>query len=110
MLFLGRRPTIRRLLPTPFQLCLHGQNLNRLLLQKRKRRVIERENKKGKFDDSCRKSLEKTFESDLDHSDKIIKTAERIEDSPPSTIYAPVYKNEMSLTPLRPVFCRQFFE
>lgn len=34
---------------------------------KRKSRAVERENKKAKFDESCRKSLEKTFQSDLDH-------------------------------------------
>jgi hypothetical protein len=48
--------------------------------------------------------LEKIFESDVDHSAEIIYTAERIDDSSPSTIYAPVYQNGMSQTPLRPIF------
>lgn len=102
--FLGRRPTIQRLLPTAIPTVFTWTKPESASSAKRKSRAVERENKKAKFDESCRKSLEKTFESDLDNSDEIIYTAERIEDSSPSTIYTPVYKNGMSQTPLRPMF------
>ena len=54
--------------------------------------------------------MEKIFESDVDHSAEIIYTAERIDDSSPSTIYAPVYQNGMSQdTTQTYVFCRHLF-
>jgi hypothetical protein len=59
--FLGRRPTIQRLLPTAIPTVITWTKPESASSAKRKSRAVERENKKAKFDERCLKSLEKTF-------------------------------------------------